>query len=139
MNVNFKKSKIPILWLDTFAIIRFAKILKGESLPSTEQERYVKLLDLLNKKIKEKKLICVKSEQIEEIKLGRRLIKECDDIITRLSVGNHIQPPYGIEQSQLYTFMNAYYHSLEEVELDYKTAFFRDPIVSFQTKSLLFI
>ena len=24
--------------------------------------------------------------------------------------------------------MNAYYHSLEEVEIDYKTAFFRDPI-----------
>ena len=69
MNVNFKKSRIPILWLDTFAIIGFAKILKGESLTLIEQERYVKLLELLNRKIKEKKLICVKSEQIEEVKL----------------------------------------------------------------------
>jgi predicted secreted protein len=37
LNVNIQKSPIPILWLDTFAVIRLAKYEEGETLNEVEK------------------------------------------------------------------------------------------------------
>lgn len=128
MRLILNKSTTPILWLDTFVIIKMAKILKGEKIHEVEAERCNKLLQIIESKLSERRLICIKSEQLEEVKLGGRLIDECDDIITRLSLGTRAKPPYGIEHSQEHDFMYAYAHSFDELCIDYRQAFYRDPI-----------
>ncbi|WP_069999651.1 hypothetical protein [Cellulosilyticum sp. I15G10I2] len=101
MKISIKKSEVPIIWLDTFAIIRFTKILLAEKVSEVEKERYTSLFQLLTNKIKSKKLICVKGEQIEEIKLGGRLVDECNGVLIQLSLGVNTKPLYEIERSQL--------------------------------------
>jgi hypothetical protein len=128
LKVNLIKSEIPIIWLDTFAIINFTKLLTGENISQIDKDRYSILYEILNNKIHNKKLICVKSEQIEEIKLGKRLINESDNILTRLSLGVRAKGSYAIERSQLYKFMLAYYKSFDEIDINYKDAFYKDPI-----------
>jgi hypothetical protein len=128
MEVRLRKSNIPILWLDTFAIINLTKVFIGESISAHERDRFSRLLQLLQEKVQQKKLICVQSSQLDEIKLGRRLVNESNELLARLSVGNRAKPPYGIERQQLYIFIHAYFNCLELVEIGYKEAFFEDPI-----------
>lgn len=47
----------------------------------------MKLYELVIKKVNEKKMICIKGEQIEEVKFKDSLIEECDDLLIQLSVG----------------------------------------------------
>jgi hypothetical protein len=52
------KSSIPILFIDTFALISYGK---------NEDSRVLELLDLVSKKVKKGKLICPIADQIEEV------------------------------------------------------------------------
>lgn len=126
-SIQIRKSEIPIIWLDTFVIIRFAKLLNGERLDKVEEERYRALHEILLENLTKRKIICIKSEQIEEVKFGKRLVTECDDVLAALSFGISIKNSYGVEQEQLYTFMEAYKNEEKEILLDYKDAFYRDP------------
>ena len=46
MKTNIIKSKIPIVWIDTYAIIRMAKLINGIKLPEYDEKRYLKLYEL---------------------------------------------------------------------------------------------
>lgn len=63
MQINIHKSVTPIIWLDTFFVIEYGKIVIGES----KDERYRTLYDILSRKIREKKLLCARAEQEDEL------------------------------------------------------------------------
>jgi hypothetical protein len=63
MQINIHKSVTPIIWLDTFFVIEYGKIVIGES----KDERYRVLYDVLSRKISEKKLLCARAEQEDEL------------------------------------------------------------------------
>jgi hypothetical protein len=100
----------------------------GENLSEIEEERYGPLYHLLYTMVREDKIICPKADQEEEIELGERLIKECHDLQVSLSLGINFRYRLGIEDMQRQLIMKAYINKEEYIELDYKDAFYKDPV-----------
>ncbi|MEH7355306.1 hypothetical protein V7150_17250 [Neobacillus drentensis] len=63
MEINFQKSKIPLLWLDTFFIIECGK----SASDGKRDNRYMLLYDIVLEKTREEKIICPRAEQEEEL------------------------------------------------------------------------
>jgi len=129
VKINIIKSKIPIMWIDTSLIINLVKLEKGEiSSNNSEKERLNKLHELLNQKVSEKKLLCPRGDQEEEIILGRRLIDESRGTQTSLSLGLRFKHRSSIQSTQIIRLMKAYINKENEIFLDYKEAFNEDPV-----------
>jgi len=129
VRINIIKSKIPIMWIDTSLIINLVKLEEGEiSSNNSEKERLNKLHELLNQKVSEKKLLCPRGDQEEEIILGRRLIDESRGTQVSLSLGIRFKHRNSIQSTQIDQFMRAYISEEKEIVLDYKDAFNKDPI-----------
>jgi len=127
--INIIKSKIPILWIDTSLLINLVKLEKGEiSNNNSEKERLNKLKELLNQKVSERKLLCPRGDQEEEIILGQRLVDESRGTQVSLSLGIRFKHRNSIQSAQMDQFMRAYISEEKEIVLDYKDAFNKDPI-----------
>ncbi|TYB30550.1 MAG: hypothetical protein FXF47_08630 [Candidatus Mcinerneyibacterium aminivorans] len=129
VNLNIKKSVIPILWLDTFAIIKLTKYKEEkEKLNEVEQNRYEKLNKLLFDKINDEKLLCPKGDQQKEIVLGKRMIDESKESQMYLSLGIRFKIRSQIFRDQQIIFLKAFYEKNKSVKLNFKEAFYNDPI-----------
>lgn len=128
LEIRIEKAPIPIIWLDTSVIIRMTKYKHGETLTELERDRYGSLYEVLYKKVREDKIICPKADQQEEIELGFRLEKECHDLQVSLSLGISFKHRAGIDDNQRQIFMKAYIDGDKEVSLNYRDAFYKDPI-----------
>lgn len=128
MEFRIIKSSIPIIWLDTSVIIRLTKLKYGEKISEIDQERYSILFDVILEKVRGGKLICPEGDQDEEIEMGQRLVKECHDIHSTLSLGIRFLHRGAIEDEQFYNTMKAYIDNPPEVTISYRQAFYRDPV-----------
>lgn len=128
IKVNIEKSPIPLLWVDTFVLIKIAKTKIGEKISEQEREQSLYLYDIIIDKTKNKKLICPEADQKEEIEIGERLEKECRDVQAKLSFGIKFRHKQGIEDFLIARFMKAYIDGAKEVNLTYKELFYGDPI-----------
>ncbi len=128
MEVIIEKSPIPIIWLDTSAIIRLTKYRVNEYLPELEYQRYSEIYKLVYEKVRKRKLLCPKADQLEEIEFGKRLVEECEKTNTLLSLGIRLVHRGQIESTQRQQFMKAYIEGKTEIELTFRDIFYKDPI-----------
>lgn len=135
MEVLINKSPIPIIWLDTSAVIRLTKYRVKEYLPELEYKRYSELYQLIYKKVRERKLLCPKADQLEEIELGNRLVEECEKTNTLLSLGIRFVHRGQIESTQRQQFMKSYIEEKTKIQLDFRDIFFKDPIEEINNRS----
>lgn len=128
MRVVIEKYTIPIIWLDTFVIIRMTKLECGETLSNEDWERYNWFYQKLHEKISQEKIICPQADQNEEIEYGQRLEKECHRTQVRLSLGVRFKHRLEIETSQRVKMMDAYVKGKDEVTYSVEDAFCEDPL-----------
>lgn len=125
------KSKIPIIWLDTLAVIEIYKINEE----GNDNPRIKKLFKLVKEKVYQRKLICPLGEQEEEIeeKVGE-VIKQ----FVNLSLGITFLSNDEIKESQLVKAIKSYRRT-KDIELTYLDVFYEDPVTYLQNKKQDFI
>ncbi|MGG4106952.1 hypothetical protein AAXB25_23935 [Paenibacillus lautus] len=131
MGAYTTKSKIPIIWVDTFAVIEIYKTNKEEK----DNPRIKKLFELIKEKVYQRKLICPLGEQEEEIeeKVGG-VIRQFID----LSLGIRFLSNDEIKERQLVKAIKSYRRT-KDIELTYLDAFYEDPVTYLQNKKQDFI
>lgn len=133
MQVKITKPKIPILWLDTFAILNIVKAEKG-LLNKTDSERYLAIKKLVYEKVREGKLICPEAHQSDEYELGSKLVKETNRAMVDLSLGIRLKPKSSVELFSMWLAMKAVVRKEKGIELKYNDIFFHDPIEELNQK-----
>lgn len=124
MNVKISKSPIPICWLDTSVVIEMAKVQQGIS-NAGGNERYNEIYQILYQKVRDKKIICPRADQEEEIEDD---FKACRAVQTYLSLGVRFKHRKGIQDLQMQKLMRAFADRSNDIHFSYEDAFFRDPI-----------
>lgn len=123
MNIEYiiKKSPIPILFIDTFALISYAKGDNG---------KISKLLDKASEKVKEGKLICPTSDQFEEIDAREYKMAKNKSVLHfyDMKFGNRGL----IHKKQLLNFMKCYKDNIKKVSILYSEGFDEDPVSKFK-------
>lgn len=115
MEYLIRKSDIPVLWLDTFAITQIANAVfqkqQGQDYDKRLFEQYVQLMQLRFSK----KIIIFESDQLLEIAVRQELIKQSGRVLSQLS-GGLVVRPREIKERQLMQALNAFVEgSIEEV------------------------
>ncbi|MCR8843432.1 hypothetical protein NQ117_07030 [Paenibacillus sp. SC116] len=125
MNIQMKRSSIPILWLDTNVVIDMTKYRENAELKDLQRDRVSKLINVIYQKTRSGKLLYVEGDQDEEI---NSLNKEAHKTQSFLSMGIKLQYRKAIHDDQLFAFMDAYVNKRDAVILDYRDAFYSDPV-----------
>jgi hypothetical protein len=112
-----EKSPVPILFIDTFALIDYGKGC---------DERITEILDVASQKVKMGKLICPTGDQIEEVD------KTEYAIIKRKAVSSFYDMKFAtrklIRGKQLLSFLKHYKERTPQVTVSFKEGFGKDPI-----------
>ncbi len=134
MQVDMEKPSMPTIWLDTSVIIEIAKdfSLKSRS-KRVQDERYLILYNLVQQKVRQRRILCPEGDQEEEYLLGRTLIRECHDVQSFLSMGIKFKHREQIKKSQLLHVMKAYIEGRTRITIPYQDAFYNDPIQELAT------
>jgi len=125
MNIKMERCPIPILWLDTNVVIDMTKYRENVELKDLQRDRVSKLINVIYQKTRSGKLLYVEGDQDEEI---NSLNNEAHKTQSFLSMGIKLQYRKAIHDEQLYVFMNAYNNKQDTVILDYRDAFYSDPV-----------
>ncbi len=125
MNIKFINCPRPILWMDTNVVIDITKYKENFALKDLQLERMANLSDIIYQKTRDGKLLYVEGDQREEI---NSLIKEAHRAQSFLSFGIKFKHRKSIHDNQLYEFMKAFIEQRDAVVLDYKDAFYQDPL-----------
>lgn len=121
VNITINKYPIPIIWLDTSALIN---ITRGRLNASEEDKRYRSLADTIYRAVWNSKLICPQVDQMEEI---TRSFSEVQKTISLLSRGIHFRHGSDIKEIQMQNAMLAYINKTNVIEINYQDAFEKDP------------
>lgn len=132
IHLTFKKLEIPIIWLDTSVIIKMTLWKKDRPLDPETAKRMEYLYKNIHQFVLEKKLICPRADQAEEIWAGRNDILET---ILSLSLGIRSKQSEEIKQNQINQFMKAYVNDEREVSINSKEFFCTDPLEQFRNAS----
>jgi len=127
--------KIPIIWLDTNVIIDIAQAKNGLIEEKNIKERALKIYNTVYKLVREKKIICVEGEQRNEYGNRIFLTKECDNILTELTLGLKLQNVLITKQFQIQEMMKVYLKKTKEFELREIDIFDNEPIENFNRSS----
>ncbi|MCY9664216.1 hypothetical protein M5X11_04390 [Paenibacillus alginolyticus] len=125
--IKIEKSPIPIIWLDTLAIIEIYKTKIGKS----SDNRVQKLYDLIKMKVVERKLICPLGDHEEEIEED---LKDVINNILGLTLGIRFKANEDIQQTQVFKAIKLY-ETNEIPILTYKDAIYKDPLEEIKTTS----
>ncbi len=125
------KSKIPIIWLDTFAVIEIYKTNEE----GKDNPRIKTLFDLVKEKVYQRKLICPLAEQEEEIE---EKVVEVIKQFVNLSLGITFLSNDEIKEGQLVKAIKSHRRT-KDIELTYLDAFYEDPVIYLQNKKQDFI
>ncbi|WP_169083271.1 hypothetical protein [Paenibacillus sp. PL91] len=125
MIIQMKDCPLPILWLDTNVVIDMTKYREDVELKDLQRERVSKLIDVIYQKTRAGKLLYVEGDQDEEI---NSLNNEAHRTQSFLSMGIKFQFRKAIHDEQLYAFMEAYINKEDTVIMDYRDAFYNDPV-----------
>ncbi|OXM82281.1 hypothetical protein [Paenibacillus rigui] len=120
MKIKIEKSPIPIIWLDTLAIIELYKTKTGKSIDN----RIQKLHDMIKLKVSDRKLICPLGDHEAEIEED---LKEVINNILDLTLGIRFKANEDIQQTQVFKAIKLY-ETNEIPVLTYKDAFYKDPL-----------
>lgn len=118
--IKIEKSPIPIIWLDTLAIIEIYKTKTGKSFDNRAQ----KLYDLIKLKVAAGKLICPLGDHEEEIEED---LREVTNTILGLTLGIRFKANEDIQQTQVIKAIKLY-ETNKLPMLTYKDAFYKDPL-----------
>lgn len=125
MKIKMENCPIPILWLDTNVVIDMTKYRENVELNDLQRDRVSKLIDVIYQKTRSGKLLYVEGDQDEEI---NSLNSEAHKTQSFLSMGIKFQYRKAIHDEQLYAFMDAYINKQDTVIIDYRDAFYNDPV-----------
>ena len=128
MKIEKFKYKIPILWLDTNVIIDIARTKAGKLKESIIAERALKIYETVYQLIRKRKILCVEGEQRDEYGNRMFLAKECDDLLTELTLGLKLQHPLVTKQFQIQQMIKVYLGKQDKFKLDENQIFHGDPI-----------
>ena len=125
-NIEVSKCKIPIVWIDTSILSNICLAKESpEKLHVSQRGNIQRLHKLLYKASREGKVICPLAEQEREVWINR---SEWLDTVHELSFGIECIGEGEIENRQIFCAMKAYNNSSSTISLNYKDAFFNDPV-----------
>jgi hypothetical protein len=125
-SVRFEKPPLPLVWLDTWVILRIAKARAGE-LDGAERAEALRLHELLLAHRDADRILCPETGQLVEIEAGRRLVEQAKTVLSQVSGGAKTHFRHAQDQ-QVYRAMRAFAHGLDTVELVWADLFVGDPI-----------
>lgn len=107
MKIKLTKPPIPILWLDTWCILKMAAALDSKDIPRRENAE--KILDKIISLTKKKKLICPEGDQDIEIGVSNntKIVEKCREIQAQMSLGISLNIYIAIEHLQIQRMMKA--------------------------------
>ncbi|GEM_PF-5744105 len=123
ITVEVEKPPIPAIWLDSFAFIKSAKLNLGEDLPDVDRCRMVRLLALVEDKVRDNRLLCVQGEQEEEIDCGQTAGLEARRILAQSAPRYRLKHRYEVEAEQIYRLSGAFLKGQNCVTLPWSDAF----------------
>ena len=131
VNITINKYPIPIIWLDTSALIN---ITKGQLDASKEDKRYSRLADTIYQAVFNLKLICPQTDQMEEITCSFNQVQKT---ISKLSRGIHFRHGSDIKDIQMKNAMRAYIKKVKSIEINYQDAFEKDPLTELRNNRFI--
>ncbi len=133
--VTTVKPSIPLLWLDTWVILRLTKAVKSSSATKEERQWGEDIFEKITVLTDKKKILCPEADQGIEIETGGRLVNEARELQAQISRGITVHYHHGVEELQIQRVMNAYTNKKSEVTLPWKDIFFGDPIEELDKKT----
>jgi hypothetical protein len=112
--VRAEKPPIPTLWLDTFVLVKLAKLTRGVRLGDIEKERLTTLRELVKTLVPTGRLLCPQADQDAEYQAGRFAL-EIDKEWLELSCGVRMISLAGIQDIQTHLAIDAYCGSAPSV------------------------
>lgn len=126
--VTVNKPPIPLLWLDTWVILRLTKAVKSDKVGKEEKIWGETIFEKISSLTDQKKILCPEADQGIEIENGGRLVNEARELQAQLSRGITIHYHHAVEELQIQRIMDAYVSKKTEVTLPWKDLFFEDPL-----------
>lgn len=127
MEYLVRKSTIPVLWFDTFAITQIATAAfqrkQGRSYNKRLFEQYVQLMRLRATN----KIIIFESDQLLEIAVRRELLKLSGQVLSQLS-GGLIVRPWEVKEKQLMQALNAFVKNSTKSTIRWDDIYSGDPL-----------
>lgn len=128
MEIQKFNYRIPIVWLDTNVIIDIAHAKSNLIKQQKIRERAFNIYDTIYQLTRKGKILCVEGEQRDEYGNRLFLTKECDAILTSLTLGLKLQHPLVTKQFQIQEMMKLYLGKQKEFKLTETQIFHSDPI-----------
>ena len=125
IRLTFEKLEIPIIWLDTSIILKMTLWKNDKPLDSKTARRMEYLCKNIYQFVSEKKLICPRGDQGEEIWNKRA---EFLETMLSLSLGIRSKHSEEIKEYQIYQFMKAYINDEKEVSINSEDFFNSHPL-----------
>lgn len=127
--VKVDKPNIPLIWLDTWVILRLTRAVKTDTVSREEKEWGLEVFKKITSLTDRKKVLCPEADQGLEIETGNRLVNEAREFQTQISRGIALHPYQSVEDLQIQRIMKAYVNHDDEVILPWRDdLFFDDPI-----------
>lgn len=128
MEIQKFNYKIPIVWLDTNVIIDIARAKNNLIKQQEIRERSLKIYNTIYQLTRKRKILCVEGEQRDEYGNRLFLAKECDDLLTSLTLGLKLQHPMVTKQFQIQQMMKVYLDKQKKFELTEAQIFHSNPM-----------
>lgn len=125
IQLEIKKSGVPIIWIDTSIILYMTLWKTGARISSVQKKRMAHLFDRIYNLTRQKKLICPHADQSEEIWIDR---KTCLNLMNFLSLGIRSKYSESMKDHQTRQFMEAFVKGRDKVTISYQDFFHSDPI-----------
>ncbi len=126
--VKIRKPPIPLLWLDTWVILRLTKAVKSNLATKEEKIWGEEIFDKITTLTDKKKILCPEADQGIEIETGGRLVNEARELQAQISRGVTIYYHQAVEDLQIQRIMKAYAEKKVEAVLPWQDLFFEDPV-----------
>ena len=126
VTVTFKKSTVPMLWLDSSVLIDLAKIENNESVEKVRAAKVTRLKVIARKAVRAEQLVCPEWDQSLEFE-GKRLEQQIRRVSSDLSCGAHCVPYAGVKDQQIALGLKAYLIMADSIHVPARIHFYRDP------------
>lgn len=127
MRYTIEKSKIPVLWLDTFVITQIATAIFNKNNQEPYDEGLLKAYNDLLELRRTNRIIIFESCQMTEIAVRKELVKLSGKILTLLSGGIKISC-FDVRDKQISQAIEASINGLNEYSLSWKDIYREDPL-----------
>lgn len=128
MEIKIEKSKVPILWLDTWAIVELVRAVKLTSSERDKKKWGESLFSKITHLTNQKKILCPEADQLIEIETWGKLVDESREFLAQISRGISTNYYSGIEDIQIQRAMKVFINGEDSVIFPWEDLFLRDPI-----------